>query len=489
MKRLDGLLENIDVIAMTADRLQSVGGVAADSKRVRPNDLFVAIRGGAADGNDYIGEAAAKGAAAVVSDDAKKAAGSGLPYVAVSDAREAYAYISSNFFDNPSRAMRFIGVSGTNGKTTTAHMIRHILSRNGIKTGLVGTLGNIVDERTEETDMTTPDPYEFFALLRRMADCGCGAVVSEVSAHAIYLKKIEPVTADVAVFTNCSQDHLDFFETMERYSAVKKSYFKRDRARTVVVNADDGLGVDIINTSDAKVVSYGVKNPSDVFAVNIGLAVGRSAFYANVFDEIIDISLPLSGLFNVYNALAAITAARLSGISLPDIRESLTTLPEIPGRFNIIKGGGRDFILDYAHSPDGLKKVLTAARKITKGGLISVFGCGGDRDRTKRPLMGEISAVYADFTILTSDNPRFERPVDIIRDIEKGLKGITTEYLTIIDREEAIKKAYESAKKGDVIVVAGKGAENYMDAMGVKTPYGDRETILKIIGGTKNGDI
>jgi UDP-N-acetylmuramoyl-L-alanyl-D-glutamate--2,6-diaminopimelate ligase len=404
-----------------------------------------------------------------------------FPYIIVGDAREAYAFIAANYFGNPAESMRFIGISGTNGKTTIAHMIYHILYSNGIKTGLIGTIGNIVDGLRYETDMTTPDPYELFAILKKMKDCGTEVVVSEVSAHAVYLKKINPIIADVAVFTNCSQDHLDFFKTMEKYAEVKKSYFTKKHAKSVVINADDRVGVEIINGSDAKVISYGIKNPSDVFAINIRLSMTGSSFFANLFDDVEEVRLPIPGLFNVYNALAAMTAARLLNVSLKDSSDSLFTLPEIPGRFNIMTTDKCGFVIDYAHSPDGLKKILIAASGITKGRLICVFGCGGNRDKGKRSVMGRISADYSDFTIITSDNPRFEEPSEIIYDIESGLKGITERYMSIIDRETAIKKAYEIAEKNDLVVVAGKGAENYIDIKGVKYEYGDKRVIEKIM--------
>ncbi|MDR1906454.1 MAG: UDP-N-acetylmuramoyl-L-alanyl-D-glutamate--2,6-diaminopimelate ligase [Clostridiales bacterium] len=485
MKKLGDLLKNVEIIE--ADDLMSanITDIAADSRRVLPGGMFIAVRGGTKDGNSYIDEAIKRHAAVIVSDREYRE-NLGIPYIRVKDAREAYAFIASNYFDNPGDELRFIGVSGTNGKTTIAHMIHHILSYNGIKTGLSGTIGNIVNNKREDTDMTTPDPYEFFGLLRRMRDCGTDVAVSEVSAHAIYLKKINPVIADVAVFSNCSRDHLDFFHTMEKYEEVKKSYFTKKHARSVVINADDRVGVDIINGSDAKVISYGIENPSDVFAVNIKLSVKGSVFYANIFDDVEKVDLPIPGLFNVYNGLAAMTAARLLNVSLRDAAESLKTIEEIPGRFNIIHAGKCSFVIDYAHSPDGLKKILTAARSISKGKVICVFGCGGNRDREKRPLMGRISAEYSDFTIITSDNPRFEDAEDIIVGIESGVRGITKNYLNIIDREEAIKKAYELAENDDLVVVAGKGAEPYIDVKGMKYKYNDRDVIYDIINQKTN---
>ncbi|MDR3264252.1 MAG: UDP-N-acetylmuramoyl-L-alanyl-D-glutamate--2,6-diaminopimelate ligase [Clostridiales bacterium] len=484
MKYLSDLLKNIEITECGTESGIEIGGISADSRRVKKGDLFVAIKGGASDGNAYINDAVKNGAVAVVSDD-KVCASCGLPYVIVKDIREAYAFLSASFFDNPAADMRFIGVSGTNGKTTIAHMIYHILSANGIRAGLTGTIGNIIGGEVGAADMTTPDPYEFFGILRKMKDCGTEAAVSEVSAHAVYLKKINPILADVAVFTNCSQDHLDFFETMEKYESVKKSYFTKKHARTVVLNADDRVGVEIINASDAKVVSYGIKNPSDVFAVNIRLSVNGSVFFANIFDDIAEVRIPLPGLFNVYNSLAAMTAARLLNISLRDAGDALASLPEIPGRFNFIPSDRGSFILDYAHSPDGLKKILTAAKSLSKGKVISVFGCGGNRDRAKRPLMGRISADCSDFTVITSDNPRFEEPQKIMSDIEKGLQGITEQYMNIIDREEAIKRAYEMSGKNDIVVVAGKGAEPYIDIKGIKYEYSDRKAIERVINGKR----
>ncbi|MDR3293430.1 MAG: UDP-N-acetylmuramoyl-L-alanyl-D-glutamate--2,6-diaminopimelate ligase [Clostridiales bacterium] len=477
MIRLDALLKKIEILECNADLSTEILDVCTDSRRAVSGVLFIAIKGGGHDGNDYINDAIEAGAVVVVTDDESVARGTAAACILVRDAREAYAFIASNFFGNPTDEMRFIGVSGTNGKTTVAHMIHHILSANGIKTGLIGTIGNIIDGVREETDMTTPDPYEFFAILRRMRDAKTDVAVSEISAHAIYLKKINPVIADIAVFTNCSQDHLDFFETMEKYSEVKRSYFTRRHAKTVVINADDRTGIEIINATDANVISYGIKNPSDVFAVNIRADISGTSFFANIFDDIAEVKLPMAGIFNVYNCLAAMTAARLLNLSLHDTAEAAGTIPEIPGRFNVIMTPKCGFILDYAHSPDGLKKILSAAKKITKGRLISVFGCGGNRDRIKRPIMGRISADYADITILTSDNPRFEEAGDIIGDIEKGIRGIASEHLSIIDRKEAIERAYALAEKDDLVVVAGKGSEDYMDIKGVKYPYGDRAVI------------
>ena len=452
-----------------------ITGLCLNSADCRPGAAFFAMKGSLTDGAAYIADAERSGAAVYVSESELKTS---VPGIIVGDVREAMAKMAANFYYNSYKNLNIIAVVGTNGKTTTAHMIAEILQKAGERTALFGTLGASIQGRSYPSRLTTPDPIELHRLLQLADLSGAKYVVMEVSAHAIALKKMAGIRAKVAVFTNLSRDHLDYFGEMESYKNTKISYFTPEFAEFAVVNADDETGREILAAERLPAASYGVENPSDTFAIDYDYT-SRLKCIVNCFDDIFELEAPFVGKFNLYNALAATTAARLLGIKPAVIADAFRNMAEVEGRFNILESGKR-VIIDYAHTPDGLINLLNAAGKLVgKGGkLISVFGCGGDRDRGKRREMGKISTELADFTVITSDNPRSEDPRDIIRDIESGIED-RGNYIVIPDRAGAITYALLIAKNNDVVVVSGKGAENYTEVKGERRRYSDRAEVLE----------
>ncbi len=472
MKLLD-LIKGIKVIKIIGKQDINVKDLTCDSNKVVAGSLFFCINGKDFDGHAYAKDAQMYGAVAIV---CERQIDSALTQIVVENVRIAMSQIASNFYSNVDKKMRLIAVVGTNGKTTTSHYIYNILKSSGLKCGLIGTLGTYYLDKFVEPTLTTPDPIELYKILRDMYDNGVKTVVMEVSAHAIYLNKVCAIKFFCAVFTNFSQDHLDFFETIEAYKRAKLSFFKQGQIKHVVTNSDDSVGREILNLrQDA--ISYGMDNPADVFAVNISCKAKETLFYINLFDFVEQVRLKMLGFFNVYNALASATVCSLLGIKSEKIIKGLNEFNGVSGRLEKIYSSAFDVVVDYAHTPDGLNKTLLALRPFVKNRLICVFGCGGNRDQTKRQIMGEISGSLADFTIITSDNPRYEEPMEIITQIEEGLRKKSKHYLMIEDREDAIKHALSIGVEGDIILIAGKGSEKYQEILGIKRLYSDKETV------------
>lgn len=474
---LQKLLENVKVKEIIGESHIDVKNIAIDSNLVTDGSVFVCLEGCDFDGHDYVKQAKMYGALAII---AQKRVQTDLCQVIVEDCRSALCVICANFHNNIHKKMNFIGVVGTNGKTTTAHMINFILNYSGIRSGAIGTLGAFYDNTTVEHSLTTPDPIEFFNILSDMYVRGVTNVVMEVSAHAIYYKKVYGIDFKVGVFTNLSQDHLDFFKQLEDYKKIKKSFFESKVCKYVVANGDDKLGREIINQIDGT-ISYGIDNPSDVFAIDVKRGKSGLAFTLNLFDCVYKIKLKFYGKFNVYNALAASTACALCGVNTKLIAEGLCKLVGISGRLEQVYNGKFKIFVDYAHTPDGLLNSLVALGDIVDANLICVFGCGGNRDKTKRELMGYTSGKKADYTIITSDNPRFEDPMDIIRSIEDGMLKSGGNYVIVQDRIEAIEYAINMAREGDIILIAGKGGEKYQEVLGVKKEYNDKDAVEEIL--------
>jgi len=471
--KLKELLERVEVIETNMDAETEIRDITNDSTKVKDGDLYICLKGLKADGNDFINELEDKACGYVTERKPRE----GIKYVLVKDARAAFSIICQNYFGNPANGMKFVAVIGTNGKTSTSHMINGILNYAGFKTGLLGTLGHfIVGEKVGES-LTTPDPYEFNKLLNQMRCRGVDVVVSEVSAHAIALKKLYGIKSDVAILTNITQDHLDFFENFEKYAETKASYFTPEYTKLAIVNVDDKEGRKIAQNAKVTTVTYGTNEPSDVFALDIFPDMDGTKFVVNLFDDILDIKSPFYGMFNVYNLMAAMTAAKALGVSSEVITAAVRRLKPVDGRFNILKNNKGFIIIDYAHTPDGLENLLTTARTLTKARLITVFGCGGDRDASKRKIMGMTASKLSDMVILTSDNPRFEDPEKIIADIESGVSGV--DCRSFVNRYDAITYAMNEMQEGDTVVIAGKGAENYIEIKGKKIPYSDTEAVLR----------
>ena len=478
MKLLD-LLKNVNVKTIVGSKEQTIKDLTCDSNKVVAGSLFFCITGKDFDGHAYVKQAEMYGATAIV---CERELENSITQVIVENVRIAMSQIASNFYGNVDSKMKIIGVVGTNGKTTTSHIIYNVLKSSGVKCGLIGTLGTYYLDKFIEPTLTTPDPIELHKILYDMYSSGVKTAVMEVSAHAIYLNKVMAINFFSAVFTNFSQDHLDFFNTIEKYKEAKLSFFKQNKIKHVITNSDDAVGREILSIrQDA--VSYGMDNPADVFAINISCKVKETSFYINLFDYVEQVKLKMLGFFNVYNALASATVCSLYGIKSEKIIKNLSEFCGVSGRLERVYSKDFDVVIDYAHTPDGLNKTLLALRPFVSNRLICVFGCGGNRDQTKRKIMGEISGSLADFSIITSDNPRYEEPMEIISQIEQGVRSKTKHYLMIEDRCDAIKHALSIAVKGDIVLVAGKGSEKYQEILGIKRLYNDKDTVNECLRG------
>jgi len=461
-----------------------IGGIETDSREVKPGDLFICLPGHTQDGHLFAAQAAEKGAVALV---VERKLETDLPQVIVKDSRFAMAALASTFFNQPSERMKMIGVTGTNGKTTTTYLIEKILNDHGLKTGLIGTIQMKYDGQSFPMPRTTPEALELQRYLNDMANAGTECCVMEVSSHALEQGRVKGTDFRTAIFTNLSQDHLDYHHTMEEYRGAKGLFFSRlgnafakdERSRKyAVLNADDDAAAYFAKQTAAEVITYGLSNDADVRASNISITAQGTSFHVDTFRGQTDISIRMVGKFNVYNAMAAIAAALLEGVPLADIKNSLESVPGVAGRVEAVdEGQPYAVIVDYAHTPDGLENVLRTVNEFATGRVLTVFGCGGDRDRTKRPIMGKIAANYSDVVFVTSDNPRTEDPDLILKDIEAGLieEGVPAEsYKLIVDRRKAIEKAIEMASPGDVVLIAGKGHETYQLIAGEVLDFDDR---------------
>ncbi|GGG10268.1 UDP-N-acetylmuramoyl-L-alanyl-D-glutamate--2,6-diaminopimelate ligase [Paenibacillus abyssi] len=469
--RLDEMAALLLTSRLEGDGSITIKDIQVDSRKVEAGDLFICLPGHTQDGHDYAFEAKNRGAAAFVT---QRKLDIDAPQIIVKDCRLAMAVLSDHFFDHPSRRLRLIGVTGTNGKTTTTYLIERILADAGHSPGVIGTIEMRYDNKTYPMSGTTPEALELQRYLADMADAKSDYCVMEVSSHALEQGRVKGCHYRTAIFTNLTQDHLDYHGTMEQYAAAKGLLFSRlgntydepsGSGQFAVLNADDQASAAFARLTAAEAVTYGVDHEADVRATDIRITSRGTTFKVKTFRGEADISLRMVGKFNVYNALAAITAGLIEGISLERLKQSLEQVPGVPGRVEGVDAG-QSFavIVDYAHTPDGLENVLSAVKEFAPKRVLCVFGCGGDRDRTKRPLMGQIAAKYADYVFVTSDNPRTEDPAQILKDIEAGLQEQQVDsnrYEFIIDRREAIQKAVEMASPDDVVLIAGKGHETY----------------------------
>jgi len=473
-------LQSVKIIGNIAGT--EIGALSLDSRKCGEGALYFAISGTQVDGHEYIPAAVAAGASAVV---AEREADCSVPQIIVKDARSAMSLIAAAFYGYPAKSMKLIGITGTNGKTTTTYMLRAIAMANHISVGIIGTAGIYLNNQKLDIKIatsTTPDPIELQYILRALADGGAEWVVMEVTAHALDLRKVEGMVFDSAVFTNLTQDHLDYFGNMERYYQSKAAFFRADKARKAFINTDDPYGLRLAEETLLPVLTCGINAACDYKAADIHYDMDKISYTLLHKDGENDVKLPCPGTFNVYNSLCALGAAVQCNLPLKNAIQGLQTFTSVPGRFETPDMAGRDFsiVIDYAHTPDGLENILKAVQGYKKGRLVCVFGCGGNRDPLKRPIMGEIATRYSDFCILTSDNPRFEEPEAIIDQIEAGIpKGRC--YTRDANRFNAIKNAIEMARKDDVIVIAGKGDEDYQDIQGVKHPFSDREAAQQLL--------
>ncbi len=490
MKTLGDLIRDIDVVQAKGDLDIGVSGLSYDSRKVRPGYVFVCVEGFKTDGHQYVPSALESGAAAVVAQKPVEVPG-GVPLVLTGDSRKALALMGAAFADYPSRQLNMVGITGTNGKTTTTYLIEQIFKEMGHKVGLIGTIMNKIGDRVLPVSNTTPESLDLQLLLRDMVNEGVTHAVMEVSSHALELDRVAGVEYDTAVFTNITQDHLDFHETMENYLAAKKKLFAglsrysgKQGQKYGIVNIDDPSAREIVDSATGRVVTYGVEKDCDIRAGNISLRAGGVSFDVYTPAGDVYLGLHLTGLFNVYNALAAVAVGFVNDIDLTSIKEALESVKGVPGRLEKVDEG-QDFsvLVDYAHTPDGLENIIKAARGFARGRVVTVFGCGGDRDRTKRPIMGEISGRLSDYTVITSDNPRTEDPLFIIAQIEEGVRKAAdrSRYSVIPDRREAIGYAINMARPGDVVLIAGKGHETYQLVQDKVLHFDDREEASKAL--------
>jgi UDP-N-acetylmuramoyl-L-alanyl-D-glutamate--2,6-diaminopimelate ligase len=471
-----------------------ISTIEMDSREVKPGSLFVCLTGFKTDGHHFAEEAVQKGAIAIL---AEKPLHLSVPVIIVADTHRALAYLAARFYHFPTNHLRLIGVTGTNGKTTVTYMVEKILEDYGHKTGRIGTINLKIGRQLQPMKNTTPESLHLQRAFHDMVRERCSHAVMEVSSHALALGRVRGLNFDVAVFTNLTQDHLDFHHDMEAYKQAKGllfaqlgSAFDEKGSKYAVLNADDPASQDFARMTAAQVISYGIENEADLKATNIALTDKGASFSVEYQHQQFHFNLPLVGLFNVYNALAAIGVGLIEKIPLEAIRQSLQHMTGVPGRMEIVPIDEEyTVIVDYAHTPDSLANVLQCVRQFTSGRLFCVVGCGGNRDRKKRPLMAKIAAETADFTVFTSDNPRWEDPHVIIKEMESGLIGhelLQTKYKSIVDRKEAITWVLKQAKAGDVIVIAGKGHETYQEIKGERFNFDDRQVTKEAVQAIKS---
>ncbi|MBE7006760.1 MAG: UDP-N-acetylmuramoyl-L-alanyl-D-glutamate--2,6-diaminopimelate ligase [Ruminococcaceae bacterium] len=473
--RLDTLLSGIDVLELHADPALEISDVCYDSRACAPGALFVAISGFAADGHRFIPAALENGACAAI---VERPPETPCAYVLVASTRLALAQLGANWFGHPADAMKIIGITGTNGKTTSTYLLKSVLERAaGARVGLIGTIQNMVGDKVLHTERTTPESFELHRLFAEMRDAGCTHVVMEVSSHALVLERVGAIRFAVGAFTNLTEDHLDFHKTMEAYAEAKAILMERcDRA---VVNTDDPWAELMKKHAACPVLTYGIDSGAELTARNIALHADGIEFDAVYGGQTCPVRLGIPGQFTAYNCLTVIGCALSLGLSLTEIAGALAEAKGVKGRVEVIPTPGTDYtvLADYAHTPDALENVLRTVRGFCKGRVIALFGCGGDRDPIKRPIMGKIGVDYADLAVITSDNPRTEDPNAIIADILRGVEGTKTPYVTIENRPEAIYWAMAHAQKDDVIVLAGKGHEDYQEINHVKHHLDEREVV------------
>ena len=465
-----------------------ITGLESNSKNIKPGYMFIAIKGFSVDGHEFINDAIKSGAKAVIVQEGCDLKSIRLPadvtLIMAKDTREALAICSCNFYENPSKKFKLIGVTGTKGKTTTTFMIKEILEKAGYKVGLIGTIATYINGKMiTESSRTTPESIELQRTFAQMVEQGVEYVVMEVSSQSLKLHRVDGCNFDIVVFTNFSEDHISEKEhpDMKDYFESKLKLFKM--CDNGIINADD-LQVSKVPRlfPDSNIMTYGIDNYCDVLAKDITITNSYVDYRVKISDRNERVKVSIPGRFSVYNSLAAICVAKKLGIPSDKVIEALADI-RVPGRSEMVSNKKEiPIMIDYAHSPESLQNILSAVKSYTRGRVICVFGCGGDRDKAKRPVMGEISGRIADFTFITTDNPRTEDPEEIVKEIEEGIKKTKGKYKVVVDRKEAIKEAIEMANKLDIVVLAGKGHEPYQEINNKKYPFDEREIVKEIIG-------
>jgi UDP-N-acetylmuramyl-tripeptide synthetase len=491
MMLLTDLINRIEAHKVIGSPKVRIKGLTYDSRRVVPGDLFICLPGAKVDGHDFAQQALEHGAVAIIAE--RELPLGDITQIIVSDSRKTMAKLSAIFYNYPSNRLRLIGITGTNGKTTTTYLIKAILEEAGYGVGLIGTIQSLIGQRVIPVKNTTPESLDLQNLLHQMSEEKLDYAVMEVSSHALSIGRVAGCEYDTAIFTNLTTDHLDFHASFENYAAAKAKLFaglgkdaQKQGPKTAVINLDDPYGTFMAGQTTERVLTYGIQQGSAIQAKNVQVTARGTSFIAATPHGEIPLQLKITGMFNVYNTMAAIGAGLAEGIAPEIMKRALEKFTSVAGRFELVEGG-QDFavVVDYAHTPDGLENILQTAKEFARGKIILVFGCGGDRDRTKRPMMGALAAQYADFTVVTSDNPRSEEPFSIMEEIERGLceaGARVDQYVMISDRKDAIREAITLAQPDDIVLIAGKGHETYQILKERTIPFDDREvarTILK----------
>ena len=450
-----------------------------NSRKVEKGDVFCCVVGTFADGHKYAAQAVEAGAAALV---VERQLDLDVPQVLVENTRIAMAEMAAAYYGNPADEMVMVGITGTNGKTSTSYMLKSIAERMGKKVGLIGTIRNMIGDIIIDTERTTPESVDLQRILRQMKDENVDVVIMEVSSHSLDQKRVHGISYDVGCFTNLTQDHLDYHKTFENYFAAKKLMFAQ--CEKAVINLDDSYAADMVAGVDIPMLTVGVREQADVTASEIDITTRGVQFDFNYRNVTSRFNVPIPGLFSVFNAMSAAGIALSLGWTLDSIKYGLEHMVSVSGRLEPLPTGKNEFtvLLDYAHTPDALENLLKTVRGFATGRVVTLFGCGGDRDHAKRPIMGEIAGRFSDFAIVTSDNPRSEDPMEIIASVEDGVKKSGCEYVVIENRRDAIEYALKNANKNDVIILAGKGHENYQEINGGKQPFDEKEIVAEILG-------
>lgn len=482
----------IDLVKVDGNMDLEINEINQDSRLVTSGNLFVCIKGSKVDGHQYLKQAADHGAVAAVVEDWPEDT-YGLTIIQVKNVTASLKEIAGAFYGYPDRRLKLIGVVGTNGKTTSTYLLKNVLENAGYRVGLIGTINHLIGNKALPSGNTTPGVLELQKLFAQMVAAGVEYVVMEVSSHSIDQGRVAGLKFEGGIFTNITQDHLDYHQTFEEYLRVKTKFFKDlPSGSWAAINCDDPHADSFISQTKAKVYTYGITNPASVRAEDISVIQTGVSYRANTFRGNMELKLKLTGHFNVYNSLGILTAGLAEGIDPGKVKAGLETVSVVPGRFQMVPESKKfGVIIDYAHTPDGLENILRTARKLTSRRLLLVFGCGGDRDRTKRPIMGEIAARMADFTIITSDNPRTEDPMQIIKEIEAGFHKITPApaYQTEVDRAAAIRKIIGMAEDEDLVMIAGKGHETYQDFGDYRIHFDDQEVAREALKEKYNGQL
>lgn len=489
-KKIKSLIDLLPEAKIIGDENKCIDTIEHDSRKVGKNSLFVCIPGAKVDGHNYISQAVQNGAVAVlVEKDIVEI--DGVTIIKVDDVKAAIQAIVPYFYDYPARKLRMIGITGTNGKTTTSYLIRAILRNAGFKVGVIGTIQIMIEDEVFPIHNTTPDIIDLQAILANMQAKEMDYVVMEVSSHALALNRVAGCEFDTAVFTNVTQDHLDFHKTFENYIEAKSKLFASltlltncKENKTAVINIDDSAAKAMLAKSECRTISYAIHKNADLKAENINVLANGAKFSIHSNFANLDLNLKITGIFNVYNVMGAVGAAFAEGIKADVIKQTLESFESVPGRFELVDEGQTfSVIVDYAHTPDGLENILKTARQIAKQHIITVFGCGGDRDRTKRPIMGRIAAQLSDVVIATSDNPRTEDPEFILSQVEEGVLETIGDkkHKKITDRKSAIEEAISMASEGDIVIIAGKGHENYQILKDKTIHFDDKEVARDVL--------